>query len=78
MPAAKLKAYVDVFEGQEIYNRTALNLLTLHELETLCKDAKMSIPMKAAVVETWKKGASSTRQAPSNQMDLEKGNAVYG
>ena len=57
MPAAKLKAYVDAFEGQEIYNKSALNLLTLSELETLCTDAKMSIPMRAAVVDAWKRGA---------------------
>ena len=44
LPPSKVKAYVDVLEQHDIYNKDALFLITEEQLDNIAKECRMGAP----------------------------------
>ena len=59
LPSHKVSAYVKVFEKREIFNKTALFLLTRDELNRIASECDMGAPTKALIIELWATGTKN-------------------
>ena len=56
LPPSKTKAYVEVLEQHDIYNKNALFLHTRDELDSIAKECRMGAGTKALLIKLWMSG----------------------